>query len=110
MPSPVTLQPAEYRELILAVGNPESGLQADVRTELPQQLRAERMDRPALDQLYTGAELLEPGGDLVRCLVGEREDADSLRIDPKVLDEVPNSLDEAERLAGTWSGEDEDRA
>ena len=110
VPSPVAFQPVEDRDLIFLVGNAESGLQADVRAELPQQLRAERVDGSALDQLYAGAELLEAGRDFVRCLVGEGEYADSLRINPKVLDEVPNALDEAEGLACTWPGKDEDRA
>lgn len=110
MPSPVPFKPVEDRDLILLVGNAESRLQADVRTKLPQQLRAERVDRPALDQFYAGAELLETGGDLVRRLVGEREDADALWFDSKVLDEESNALDEAERLAGARSGKDEDRA
>ena len=68
------------------------------------------MDGPALDQLYAGAELLEAGRDFVRCLVGEGEDADSLRFDSEVLDEESNALDEAERLAGPGPGKDEDRA
>ena len=55
------------------------------------------------------AEVLETRGDFVRRLVGEREDADSVGFDSKVLNEESNALDEAERLPRTRSGEDEDR-
>ena len=56
------------------------------------------------------AELLETRGDLVRRLVGEREDADSVRVDSKVLDEESNAVDEAERLPRTRPGENQDGA
>jgi hypothetical protein len=54
------------------------------------------------------AELLEARGNLVRRLIGEREDADSVRVDSKVLDEESNAVDEAERLPRTRPGENED--
>jgi len=54
------------------------------------------------------AELLEARGDLVRRLVGEREDADSVGVDSKVLDEESNAVDEAERLPRARPGENED--
>jgi hypothetical protein len=67
------------------------------------------MDRSALHELDLWAELLETRRDLVGRLVGEREDADSIRVDSKVLDQKSNALDEAERLARPRSGEDKDR-
>ena len=104
----MSFQPAEDRELILVVGNPESRLERDVGAELAQQLRTEGMNRSALHKLDARVELLETRGDLVRCLVGEREDADSVGVDSKILDEESNALDEAECLPRTRSGEDED--
>jgi hypothetical protein len=105
----VSFEPAEYRELVLLVGNAESGFEADVRTKLAEKLCAEGMDRSALHALYTGAEVLETRGDLVGRLVGEREDADSIRVDSKILDEKSDALDEAKRLPRTRAGQDEDR-
>jgi hypothetical protein len=67
------------------------------------------MDRSPLHKLDARAEPLEARGDLVRCLVGEREDTDSVWVDSKVLDQESNALDEAERLSCTGSGQDEDR-
>ena len=106
----VSFQPSGDRELILLVGNTKSRLERDVRAELAQQLRTEGMNRSALHQLHAGAESLETRGDLVRRLVGERENADSVRVHPKILDEKSDALYEAERLTRTRSGEDEDRA
>jgi hypothetical protein len=108
VPSSVTLESAKDGELIVAVGNAESRLEPDARAELAQQLGAEGVNRSPLHQLHARAELLEARGDLVSGLVGEREDADSLGVDLELLDQESNALDEAERLAGTRSGEDED--
>jgi hypothetical protein len=104
----MSFQAAEDRELILLVGNPESRLERDVRAELAQQLRTERMDRSALHKLHARAELLETRSYLIRRFVGEREDADSVGGDSKVLDQESNALDEAEGLPRTGSREDED--
>jgi hypothetical protein len=106
----VSFEPAEYRELVLLVGNAETGFEADLRTKLAEQLCTEGMDRSALHSLYTRAEVLETRGDLVGRLVGEREDADSIRVDSKILDEESNSLDEAKRFPCTGSGQYEDRS
>ncbi len=95
--------------MVVAVGNAESRLEPDARTELPQQLRTEGMDRSALHKVHARAKLLETRGDLISRLIGKCEDADSFRVDSKFLDEVSNALDEAERLARTRPGEDEDR-
>jgi hypothetical protein len=103
-------KPAEYRELILLIGDAKAGLERDVRAELAEQLCAEGMNRSALHRLYARAEVLETRGDLVRGLVGEREDADSIRVDSKILDEESNALDEAKGLPCTGSGQDEDRS
>ena len=80
-----------------------------MRAKLAEQLRAEGMNRSALHSLYARAEVLETRGDLVRRLVGEREDTDSIWVDAKVFDEESNALDEAKRFPCTGAGEDEDR-
>jgi hypothetical protein len=80
-----------------------------MRTKLAKQLRTEGMDRSALHSLYTRAEVLETRGDLVGRLVGEREDADSIRVDSKIFDEESNALDEAKCLSCAGAGQDEDR-
>jgi hypothetical protein len=67
------------------------------------------MDRSALHGLYACAEVLETRSDLVRRLVGEREDADSIRVDSKIFDEESNALDEAKRFPCTGARQDEDR-
>jgi hypothetical protein len=67
------------------------------------------MDRSAFHELDPRSQLLEARGDLVRCLVGEREDADSVRVDSKILDEESNALDEAKGLACAGAGQDENR-
>jgi hypothetical protein len=68
------------------------------------------MDGPALHEVRARAQLLQARRDLVRRLVGEREDADSIRVDSKILDEESNALDEAKGLPRTGAGQDEDRA
>ena len=110
VPSSISLEPAEDRELILLVGDAKPGLESDVRAELAEQLRAEGMNGSALDSLYARAEVLQSRSDLVRGLVGEREDADSIRVDSVILDEESNALDEAKRLPGTGARQNEDRA
>ena len=105
----MSFEAAEYRELVLLVGNAESGFEADMRTKLAEQLCTEGMDRSALYSLYTCAEVLEARGDLVGRLVGEGEDADSIRVDSKILDEKSNALDQAESLPCAGAGQDEDR-
>jgi len=80
-----------------------------VRAKLAEQLCAEGMNGSALDSLYTRAEVLQARSDFVRCLVGEREDADPIRIDSMILDQESNALDEAKRLPCTGSGKDEYR-
>jgi hypothetical protein len=109
VPSSVSFEPAEYRELVLLVGDAESGFEPDVRTKLAEQLCTEGMDRSALDSLYARAEVLETRRDLVGRLVGEGENADSICVDSKTLDEKSNALDEAKRLPCTGAGQDEDR-
>lgn len=110
VPSSISLQPAEDRELILLVGDAKSRLETDVRTKLAQQLRAKGMDGAALHQVHARAQLLEAGRDLVRRLVGECEDADSIRVDSKILDEESNALDQAKGLTCTRARQNEDRA
>ena len=68
------------------------------------------MDGPALHEIHARAQLLEARRDLVRRLVGEREDTDSIRVHSKVFDEESNALDEAKGLPRTGAGQDEDRA
>jgi hypothetical protein len=50
------------------------------------------------------------GGQLARCLVGERDDEQRLRRDTLVLDEVDDALDKGERLAGARARDDQHRA
>jgi hypothetical protein len=80
-----------------------------VRAKLAEHLCAEGMDGSPLHSLYARAKVLQTRSDLVRGLVGEREDADSIRVDSMILDEESNALDEAKRLPCTGSGQDEDR-
>ena len=68
------------------------------------------MDGPALHEVHARAQLLEARSYLVRRLVGEREDADSIRVDSKILDEESNALDEAKGLPCTGARQHEDRA
>ena len=53
---------------------------------------------------------LEAVRDLAGGLVGEGERADARRIDTQLLHEMAHALDEAVRLAGAGSGEDEQRS
>jgi hypothetical protein len=63
------------------------------------------MDSPALHPFYAFAELpLQPLGDLAGRFVGKGENADPRRIDAKALDQIANTLDEAESFAGTRAG------
>ena len=110
MPFPGSFEPAENRELVLLIGDAESGFEADFRSKLPEQLGTEGVDRSTFDRFYAGAEVLETRGDLVGSLVGEGEDADSIRVDSNILDEESNALDEAKGLPRTGAGQDEDRA
>ena len=68
------------------------------------------MDRPALDALYSIAELaVQTLGDFTGGFVGEGEDTDFGRIDIETLDQVTNALDEAECLSRAGAGENEER-
>jgi hypothetical protein len=94
--------------LIIVVGDAEARLQSDVDSELAQQLGAESVNRSALHALGARVELpLETRCDLAGGLVGERENADALRIEPALLDEESNPLDQAECLTGAGAGENE---
>lgn len=68
------------------------------------------MDCPPLHEVHARAQLLEARRDFVRRLVGEREDADSIRVDSEILDEESNALDEAEGFPCTGARQNEDRA
>jgi hypothetical protein len=68
------------------------------------------MDGPTLHEFSARPQLLEARRDLVRRLVGEREDADSIRADSKILDEESNALDEAKGLPCTGARQNEYRA
>ena len=102
------LQPAEDRALIIVVGDAEARLQSDVRSELTKQLGAESVNRSAFHAVRPRAELpLETRRYFAGSLVGESENTDALRIEPTLLDEKSNPLDQAERLAGAGAGEHE---
>ena len=102
-------QPAQYRSLVVLVGNSESRLQSHFFTELTQQLGAERVDGATLDAVTRVAELGETLRDLAGGFVGEGENANSTRIDIQSADQVPNALDQAESLACTRPGENQRR-
>lgn len=109
MPGWWHLEPAEDRALIIVVGDTEAGLQADVGTELAQQLGAKSVNRSALYALGAGAELpVEARRNLAGGFVGEREDADALRIEAPLLDEKSNPLDQTECFARAGTGENQD--
>ena len=108
VPSPISFQSTEDRQLIFVVGNAEARLEPDVGAELAQQLCAKRMDGSPLDPLHACVELaLQPRSDFISCLVGEGEDADSLGVDIESLDEKANPLDQAESFPCTRPGEHE---
>src|ERR1700686_5123229 len=65
-------EPAQDGSLIKLVGDAKAGLQSHLLAELAQQLGAERVDRPPLDALDSGAELThETFGNFAGGLVGE---------------------------------------
>src|SRR3954468_12369059 len=100
MPAPRAFDAAERVELILFVGDAEALLQQHVCAELAEQFGAEGVDGAALDLRGGGAEPnLEPMSDFAGRFVGEGERADARRIEVQLLDEIVNSLGEAERLA-----------
>jgi hypothetical protein len=68
---------------------------------VPEQIGAERMDGASPHELRRHAQVIEPRTDFFGGLVGEREGIDPRRVEALVLDEEPDPLDEAIRLAGT---------
>src|SRR2546423_159162 len=62
------------------------------------------MDRPALYAIDLVTERVKSIGDFAGGFVGERENADSSRIDVESLDQKSNALDKAEGLAGARAG------
>jgi hypothetical protein len=104
------LQSTQDRPLIVVVGDSEARLESDVAAELPQQFGAKGVNRSALDVPSARSQLsIETGRDLSRCLVGEGEHADALRIERALLDQESNPLDQAESLARAGTGKNEDR-
>src|SRR6185503_12344707 len=99
---------SEDGALIAVVGDAEARLEPDALAEFAQQLGTEGVDRSRLHRQSPCANgALEPERDLVGCLVGEGESAEPIGLEPARLHEMTNALDEAERLPGTRSGEDQ---
>jgi hypothetical protein len=104
------LQPTKHGALIFVIGDPEARLESDVAAELTKQLGAKGVNRSAPDALSARSQLaLESRRNLSSCLVGEREYADALRIEGALLDQESNPFDQAECLACSGAGENEDR-
>jgi hypothetical protein len=96
--------------LIIFVGDSETGLEAGLLRELAKQLSTERVDRPALYLACLGAEVfLEAARDLSCGLVGEREGADVSGVDPLLLNQESDALDEAESLSRSGASEHQHR-
>lgn len=96
---PTGLEAPEHRLLVLIVGDAEASLEAYVRAVLAEQLGTESVDRSPLHPLRALSKLtLQSRRDFVGGLVGEGERADTRRVDADLLDEKPDSLDEAKRL------------
>jgi hypothetical protein len=87
---------AKHGALIWFVGDAESFRQSNPISELTQKLGAKRVDGSTLYALHSHAELaIQSGCDLAGCLVCECEDADTAGIESTLLDQKPDSLDEA---------------
>lgn len=68
------------------------------------------MNRPALDSLCLGAEVLfEARGDLARGFIGEGESADARGVEAAFINEEADSFDETIRLSRTWPRQHEQR-
>jgi len=92
------------------VGDAESRLKVDTLRELAQKFGAEGVDRSPLQPIDPISKLLlKTLSNFAGRLVGEGEHTNSRRIGPQHLEEIPNSLDEAVRLACAGTGEDQQR-
>jgi len=110
MPAPRAFDAAQDAQLIVFVRNAEAALDADERSELTEQLGAERMDGPARDLRRRGPEAMgKPVRDLARGLVGERERSDASRVVAQLLDQKTNAFGEAVRFARARPREHEQR-
>jgi hypothetical protein len=89
--------------LILLIGDAESSLQPRGLREFAQQRETERVDRPPADIVAQARR------DLLGGAVREGDSADAVRLEP-LIDEMLDSLDEAERFAGAGPGDDQHRA
>jgi hypothetical protein len=97
-------------QLIVVISDPEAELQTNLLTELAEQLGTKSVDGSALNAFYAYPELaLEPFGDLARRFICKREYAYPRGIDPKLVDEEADTLDQAESFSCARSGEHEDR-
>src|SRR3989449_9407048 len=100
------VEPAQDHFLVRLVADAESPLEPCVIHELAQHRQAKCVNRAACDLL--GA-LAQAQRDLFGRAIGECDSADAVRIDTGG-DEMLDSGDETEGLAGTRSGDDKDRA
>src|SRR5262245_10036473 len=111
VPAPRTLESPQHAELILLVGDAEPRLEQHVNAQLAQQLRAEGVNRPALELRDTLAEPgLEAMLDFAGRFVRECERANARGIDALDLDQPTDALGEAEGLARAGTREDQTRA
>ena len=108
MPASRSFESAQHGELIRFVGDAESFLEPDLIRELPQQLSAERVDRPALDLFgaFRPEPILEPVRYFTGRLVREGEGADTGRVNAEGIDKMADALDEGEGLPRPGAGKD----
>jgi hypothetical protein len=103
-------KPSQYPALVVLVGDAEPAPQAGGRRVIAQQAEAEGVQCAPGDVLGQWADLaLQPGGDLVGCLVGEGDGADAPGIEAMPGDEPSDAGNEAVGLAGTGPGDHEHR-
>ena len=103
-------QAGEHGTLIILVGDSKPALESHVVPVCPQQFGAEGVNRPALHQLDAGIEVIQPPADFFGRLVGERKGVDAAWFHSELLNQEPDSFDEAKRLARARASEHEDRS
>ena len=105
VPRAKAFEAGEHTELIILVGNSKSAREPDVIAELAQDLGAEGVNRPSLDAITIGTELLQSRRDFLGGFVGERERENSCGLELARFDEEPDALDETKSLSGARAGE-----
>ena len=109
VPAARAFDATERIQLVLLVRNAEPGFESRVRRELTKEIGAECVDGSALNFLGAFAEpALEAERNLACSFVGERERADTGRVEAALFDEIANPFGQAERFAGARPCEDHD--